>query len=455
MMAGGERTVKIKLVGELSKTVSKAVGGANREIKKLNDNIGKGVGGFADKLKGGLSDAFGAIPGQLKVVGIAAAGVLAAALAPAVGAAVSSGVLLGVGGGALAIGIKRAMQSPAVKAAFEPLKKTAGQILTEFSKPFEGPLVRAAGAVKKALDDIRPAINRIGRALAPVIDDLGPAFAEFLRQAMPGIESAVKASVPLFRILADKLPGIGRAISLFFQKISANSDDTNAFFGDLIDLISNLIIGLGVAIGKLTSWYSNIRNFLTRSADGFREFRVKVINEFGKILDGAAAAFAWVPGVGPKLAQAQAKFSKFRADANRELAAIKDRRVRVEVWSNVGAAAKNVARILRGIKDEKVYISVGSNVGQVVAGINKQIAGIAGKRASGGPVSAGRSYVVGERGPEVITMQGNGVVTPNRDLAGGGDVYEIHVQLADEVTKVIRLTNRDLKRRAGARGATA
>jgi hypothetical protein len=270
---------------------------------------------------------------------------------------------------------------------------------------------------------------------------------------MPGIEAAVKASVPLFRTLADKLPGIGRAIGIFFDKIAASGDDANLFFSDMIDLIANLIIGLGVAIGKLASWYSSIRSFLTKATDGFREFRVKVINEFGKILDGAAAAFAWVPGVGPKLAQAQRQFSKFRADANRELAAIKDRRVRVEAYSNVGSIAQNVARTLRAIKDERVYISVSSNVGQVVGDIARKVGQVAGKRASGGPVSAGRSYLVGERGPEIVTMAGNGYVTPNRDLGGGGDVY-VMVDLGRGVQQVIKAEHRDLKRRATMRGAT-
>lgn len=43
-----------------------------------------------------------------------------------------------------------------------------------------------------------------------------------------------------------------------------------------------------------------------------------------------------------------------------------------------------------------------------------------GKRASGGPVSAGRSYLVGERGPELLTMGAtqNGYVTANGKMGG-------------------------------------
>ena len=40
-------------------------------------------------------------------------------------------------------------------------------------------------------------------------------------------------------------------------------------------------------------------------------------------------------------------------------------------------------------------------------------------RANGGPVSAGRSYVVGERGPELFTPRSSGMVTANDKIRGG------------------------------------
>lgn len=45
---------------------------------------------------------------------------------------------------------------------------------------------------------------------------------------------------------------------------------------------------------------------------------------------------------------------------------------------------------------------------------------IAGGRANGGPVAAGSTYLVGERGPELLTMGANGYITPNNKLGGGG-----------------------------------
>lgn len=44
-------------------------------------------------------------------------------------------------------------------------------------------------------------------------------------------------------------------------------------------------------------------------------------------------------------------------------------------------------------------------------------------KADGGPVSAGRMYLVGERGPELFLSRGSGTIVPNHALrgAGGGD----------------------------------
>src|SRR5690606_32266516 len=44
---------------------------------------------------------------------------------------------------------------------------------------------------------------------------------------------------------------------------------------------------------------------------------------------------------------------------------------------------------------------------------------VIGKKASGGSISAGRPYVVGERGPELIVPANSGAVIPNHRLGGG------------------------------------
>ena len=59
-----------------------------------------------------------------------------------------------------------------------------------------------------------------------------------------------------------------------------------------------------------------------------------------------------------------------------------------------------------------------------VAGANlvmsAQNAQYAGARQFGGPVSAGKPYLVGENGPELMMPNSAGKVISNRDLPGGG-----------------------------------
>ena len=62
--------------------------------------------------------------------------------------------------------------------------------------------------------------------------------------------------------------------------------------------------------------------------------------------------------------------------------------------------------------------SGGLGLGGIITGAVGALFG--GQRANGGPVDMGRSYLVGERGPELFTPGRNGFITPNG--AGGGAV---------------------------------
>lgn len=60
----------------------------------------------------------------------------------------------------------------------------------------------------------------------------------------------------------------------------------------------------------------------------------------------------------------------------------------------------------------------GGGIGGLIGGL------FGGFRADGGPVSAGKAYVVGERGPEVFVPSGGGSIVPN---GAGGGVVQVHV----------------------------
>jgi len=68
-------------------------------------------------------------------------------------------------------------------------------------------------------------------------------------------------------------------------------------------------------------------------------------------------------------------------------------------------------------------------------------------RANGGPVLQGSSYLVGERGPEIFTPSGSGMITPNSAIGGGGNTITVNVQGADPQAVVRAL--QDYNRIAG------
>ncbi|WP_276716867.1 hypothetical protein [Pseudooceanicola nitratireducens] len=67
--------------------------------------------------------------------------------------------------------------------------------------------------------------------------------------------------------------------------------------------------------------------------------------------------------------------------------------------------------------------SGGGIFGSLISGI------FGGFRADGGPVQAGKTYVTGERGPELFTPSTSGFITPNHELGqtGGGGVLEVRL----------------------------
>jgi hypothetical protein len=95
---------------------------------------------------------------------------------------------------------------------------------------------------------------------------------------------------------------------------------------------------------------------------------------------------------------------------------------------DLAAADEYLARIQRGFG-----VDLGFGVG------------IQGARASGGSVSGGGSYLVGERGPEIFTPSSSGMITPNSAI--GGNTITVNVQGADPQAVVRAL--QDYNRTAG------
>ena len=63
---------------------------------------------------------------------------------------------------------------------------------------------------------------------------------------------------------------------------------------------------------------------------------------------------------------------------------------------------------------------------------------IAGAKAMGGPVTGGKAYLVGERGPELVVPQRNAQVIPNNQMGGGAVIVNQTVNISTGVQQTVR-----------------
>lgn len=131
------------------------------------------------------------------------------------------------------------------------------------------------------------------------------------------------------------------------------------------------------------------------------------------LVRGAAEAFGWVPGLGPKLRAAADDVEKFKNNANSSLMKIqKSLNLQLNTATAQLAYDKLVANMAKPVT-VPVFLKTNYTGGSVnVAGVGRVNVGM---RAGGGPVDAGSPYIVGEKGPELIIPRQSGHVV---DAAG-------------------------------------
>ena len=94
---------------------------------------------------------------------------------------------------------------------------------------------------------------------------------------------------------------------------------------------------------------------------------------------------------------------------------------------SLGEAAR---AIVNDLASSLLRLGINTLLSRSFGGIFSNLPGL----ANGGRASAGRSYLVGERGPEIFTPKASGTVIPNNQIggAGGGIVNNINVNVSAE-----------------------
>ncbi len=92
--------------------------------------------------------------------------------------------------------------------------------------------------------------------------------------------------------------------------------------------LGKVILTLGVAAAQAFVGIVYVVQAIYKAFNGVVSFLLGV---FGVILAGAAKAFGWIPGIGPKLEKASKEFDAYRDRVNKSLAGIKDQDVYINI----------------------------------------------------------------------------------------------------------------------------
>lgn len=127
-------------------------------------------------------------------------------------------------------------------------------------------------------------------------------------------------------------------------------------------------------------------------------------------------------------------------------------------FDDLQTAAQDVFKAIKKAYDDSGIGTIVSTVGKLASVGGSILGGIAGAFASGGPVGASGTYLVGENGPELVNLRGGSHVTPNNQLGGHGTVTQVMSggrDITEFVTAVISQNTRSTRNAVTAGGGRA
>lgn len=233
---------------------------------------------------------------------------------------------------------------------------------------------------------------QIGQKLLPVMNKLNQfklTALEFLgNTVLPMVIGHLRVLAEAFQSIWQKaLPTLRKMLDDIQQKWDENRDKIEK----LTPLLKALGVFLGVTlVAALTVVYGWVMLFidgLGLAGDKFAELKgywellvVALIRSFGKILDAAAQAFGWIPGIGDKLRKSQAEFHKWADSITNEIEGIPEQK----------------------IVDVRIRVSGAEALGNAASAINRLVSQGLAHRASGG--IAGGLTEIAERGSEIVKL---------------------------------------------------
>jgi len=247
-------------------------------------------------------------------------------------------------------------------------------------------------------------------------------IAEWAAKFWPQIKEAAEAALPVLMKKLDWLVNAGKWIVENWSKVKPVLLGIIAVWAAADVILTAQRIALTVATDALKLWNiylkaAKVRQWLWNTSllgcpilliiAGVAALGVGIyylIKNWDKVKAAASRAWDW--------------FVKFGTEGPGRF---------IPIVGLIATIAKNWDKVIAVVKKawdwfKKIasWLAKHSGIGQMITAGKWAAGKIAGKRALGGAVAAGRSYLVGERGPELFRPRLGGGIVPNAALAGAG-----------------------------------
>lgn len=294
-------------------------------IRRIGQDMGVEFGGSFLKSAGPVLSGLGKFAVPALVAGAVAA-------APFIGAALGAAVLGGVGAGGIIGGVALAARDPAVVSAAEDLGAAVNAAFTANGESFVQPVVasldKLATTGVQAAAGLKPGMD----ALAATIEPLADGIDGLVTNALPGLNSGMKAAAPLMRLIGDELPAVGSALGDMFATVAKDPDGAILAMKALFEVTKDVVGG----VGDVIAWLSKAYEWSVRTG----------ASATGALED----IFGWVPFIGDELARSNDDFEGALASLDKVKSSNDDLAVSTEqvvyVTRGLGVAAEGTADAL-------------------------------------------------------------------------------------------------------------
>jgi hypothetical protein len=328
-----------------------------------------------------------------------------------------------------------AQQKDQIKTLVESGNRMGAQkvILGELTKEFGGSAAAQATAGDKARTSWKNMQEEVGTKLIPVIDKLETWLSTKIVPALMNVVDFISRNIAVIGPLAAV---IGTVIAVVKAWTLAQAALDVVLTANPIGLIIAAIAGLAVALviawkrsetfrdvvkGVFSTISNVVRHFAAFMADWFLQ---PLLTIFGLIIHGAAAAFGWIPGIGPKLKAAAHKFDQFKADVNSAIDKIRGVK-KIKVQPDYASAASTRAWLNN-------YINKLGNSFPQLGPVVPHGPSIPGVTAHAGGGVAGGNVIMNEQGPEAVRLPQGSMVYPagtTRGMGGGGGPVLVQLEV--------------------------